>query len=153
MAAARHKGFVDDQLPLAVVEVNVQRVVAPGNCESVQVEVSLGVQNSRVIGAQTPYAAVRLERVRTIEDVASPDGRSVVADPELLAVDDDAGFGTGGSWCSKWPGLLSLPARRPASSSLTKEHSIEFVSFPSRSFRTEGYRARLPHGHAGGATG
>src|SRR5260370_37497087 len=58
-----------------------------------QVEVGVGVQNSGVIGAQTPYAAVRLERARTIEDVASPDGRGVVIDPEVLAVDGDAGFG------------------------------------------------------------
>ncbi len=43
--------------------------------------------------AQTPYAAIRLERACAIEDVASPDGRGVVIDPEVLAVDGDAGFG------------------------------------------------------------
>jgi len=77
----------------SVVEVGVQGVVALGNGEAIQVEVGVGVQNSGVIGAQTPYAAIRLERARAIEDVASPDGRGVVIDPEVLTVDGDAGFG------------------------------------------------------------
>ena len=95
MAGAGHQGFVDDQLPPAVVEVSVQGVIALGNGEAIEVEVGVGVQNSGVIGAQTPYAAIRLERAGACENVATPDGGGMVVDPEVLAVDGDAGFGPG----------------------------------------------------------
>jgi hypothetical protein len=51
VAGAGHQGFVDDQLPLAVVEVGIQGVVALGNGEAIQVEVGVGVQNR---GAPAP---------------------------------------------------------------------------------------------------
>jgi len=76
----------------SVVEVGVQGVVALGNGEAIQVEVGVGVQNSGVIGAQTPYAAIRLVRAGAAENVATPDGGGVVVDPNVLAVDGDAGF-------------------------------------------------------------
>jgi hypothetical protein len=93
VAGAVHQGFVDDQLPLAVVEVGVQGVVALGNGEAIQVEVGVGVQNRGVIGAQTPYLAIRLERAFVAENLPAPDGGGVVVDPNILAVDGNAGFG------------------------------------------------------------
>ena len=93
MAGAGHQGFVDDQVPLAVVEVGVQGIVALGNGEAIQVKVGVGVQNSGVIRAQTPYAAIRLVCAGAAENVATPDGGGMVVDPEVLAVDGDAGFG------------------------------------------------------------
>jgi hypothetical protein len=45
VAGAGHQGFVDDQLPLAVVEVGVQGVVALGNGEAIHVEVGVSVQH------------------------------------------------------------------------------------------------------------
>ena len=96
MARAGHQGFVDDQLPLSVVEVGVEGVVALGNGKAIQVEVGVGVQNRGVIGAQTPYLglalAIGLKRARAAENLATPDGGSVIVDPNILAVDGDAGF-------------------------------------------------------------
>jgi len=105
------KGFVDDQLPLAVVEVGVQGVVALGNGEAIQVKVGVGVQNSGVIGTQTPYAAIRLERAGAAENVATPDGGGVVVDPEVPAIDGDAGFGARAGGASGEQ-VLRLEARR-----------------------------------------
>jgi len=44
-----------------------------------------------------PYAAIRLVRAGAAENVATPDGGGVVVDPNVLAVDGDAGFEVGHS--------------------------------------------------------
>lgn len=58
-----------------------------------EVEVGIGVENSGVISPQTPHLAIRLERASIAENLATPDRRGVVVDPNILAVKHDAGFG------------------------------------------------------------
>jgi hypothetical protein len=63
---------------LDVVEVDVQGIVALGNGKTIQVESGVGVQNSRVIGAQAPYPAKRLECAVAAENPATPDRGGMV---------------------------------------------------------------------------
>jgi hypothetical protein len=64
---AFHQLLVDDQLLIPLVAI--ERVIALGRCQSADVQIGVGVQDGRVIRAQSPDGVVGLERACAVKDV------------------------------------------------------------------------------------